>query len=179
LLAAPKARDFKGGAKALSALAQLDPAALRGEEVAKAAMALANGAALAQANAETADEIFQLLAQSFGSDGVDVLYRILDSHAATHPAAKRASVLLGEPQVLARATPSLTVAVQLRAVPCEEKPFLFDRAATFGDARALKVLEKLRARPCRNAKDACCFRTSQDLRETIARLDGRLKAAKK
>ncbi|MBW2524690.1 MAG: serine/threonine protein kinase [Deltaproteobacteria bacterium] len=176
LLAAPKRADWEGGAKALGALARLDAEALRAEEVAKAAANLAIGATHKPASAKTAEEIFQLLAQRFGSDGPDVLYRITDRLPPSHPAAKRAASLLLEPEVLKRATPSLTLAIRLREDPCEKKAFLFDRAASIGDARALKALQRLRAQPCRSATDPCCFRANEELGRTIRELAKRLKS---
>lgn len=174
LLAAPKARDWSGGATALAALAELDPSALKTETVATAATAVLVGASVPPG--EESDTVFDLLSSRFGSDGLDVLYRVVETQPPAHPAAKRALEAVSRPEVLDRATPALSIALQLRHTPCEKKAALFEQAAADGDARALKVLQPLRFQPCpRGPKDPCCFRTSTELQKTITTLSERLK----
>jgi eukaryotic-like serine/threonine-protein kinase len=175
LLAAPKAMDWKGGAKALGALAELDPKALRAAEVAKAATAVALGASRTPAADPLASEIFQLLAQRFGSEGLDLLYAMVEEQPLKHPAAARAATELGRPEVLARATPALRIAVELRDAPCSQKAAHFDGAAAEGDARVLRALKYLRGLPCRSEQDPCCFRANEALAKAIGLLEGRLK----
>jgi serine/threonine-protein kinase len=174
LLAAPAARDWKGGEKALSALAQLDPAALRGAEVAKATTALALGAARARDASSSADAIFTLLANRFGSEGIDVLYGVAETKGAPE-ASKRAMALLRLPATLERSTPALRIAIELRDAPCEQKEALFARALSDGDKRALDALTALKTTACRSVKDPCCFATSKPLASAIKELGARLK----
>jgi serine/threonine-protein kinase len=173
LLAAPGKKDWKGGAQALAALAELDRTALRGQEVSKAVETVAIGAAQMPATAEAATTIFDLLAARFGSDGIDVLYRIIETRPPTGKAAKRASEKLEEPETLERGTPALRIVMELRQAPCEKKADLFARAASEGDERAVKVLSPLKWSPCRSATHPCCFRTNKTLDETIRTLKER------
>jgi serine/threonine-protein kinase len=175
LLAAPASKDWKGGAKALAALAELDPTALRAPEVAKAATAVAGDAARVPGSDPAVDRVFELLTQRFGSEGLDVLYAMVELRPATDVAAKRAFAELRQPAILERGSAALRVTVQLRDAACEKKAELFDRAAADGDKRTLAALTSLRTLPCRGAKDPCCFRTSKDLDKTIAALSERLK----
>jgi hypothetical protein len=175
LLAAPAAKDWKGGAKALNALADLDPTALRAPEVAKAATSVAADAAKMPGTDPAVDQLFQLLAQRFGAEGLDVLYTLVETRPATDAASKRAMSDLRQPGVLERASPALKVTVQLRDVPCEAKADLFDRAAANGDKRTLTVLTALRNQPCKGQKDLCCFKGNKPLEQTIATLAARTK----
>ena len=88
-------------------------------------------------------------------------------------AARRATALLHDPEVLARGTPGLRVAVDLRRASCAGKRALFERAAAEGDARVLAELHILGADRCRRAKDPCCFRGSEDLERAIEALTER------
>jgi serine/threonine-protein kinase len=150
-------------------LAQIDPTALHNEEVAKAAGIVAAEAARAPKDKATADQVFDLLANAFGSDGLDTLYRLADSTAGD--AAKRAMVLLRRTQVIERASPALRVTVELRDAPCEFKYDLFERAGKEGDARTLTLLTKLKKQPCRSAKDPCCYAANKELAAAITALE--------
>ncbi len=173
MLAAPGKKDWKGGAKALAALAELDPTALRAPEVFRAVGTLTIGVAQMKATAQSATTVFELLAQRFGADGIDVLYSVIESRPPTGKAAKRAADELGEPETLARGTPALRIAMELREAPCEKKAALFARAAANGDARALKVLSPLKWAPCRSPQHPCCFRNHKVLEDTLRTLKDR------
>lgn len=175
LLAAPKAQDWQGAAKALAALGQLDPTALRSEGVNKAVLAVALGTGRLPPSDATANEIFGLLSRGFGMDGLDVLYSVVDEQPPKHPAAVRAYAELRQPEALGRASIAMRVAFELRDAPCDKKEPLFERAREGGDARALKVLKQLRSRPCRAADDVCCFRSNERLAKTIAALEAQAK----
>jgi serine/threonine-protein kinase len=168
------AKDWKTGAKALAALAELDPGALRDAELAKAAAGVATESARARDGAQTADQVFQVLAEGFGSDGLDVLYAVAETKGAAE-AAKRANARLRRPEVLARASTALKIALELRDAPCEGKMFFYDRAVSEGDKRALALLTSLRAQPCKNPKDPCCFAVDKALEKAIAALGEKLK----
>jgi eukaryotic-like serine/threonine-protein kinase len=174
LLAAPAQKDWRAGAKALAALAELDPRALRDGEVAKAAAAVAVESARGKDGAQTADDVFTLLSSRFGADGLDVLFTISETKGAGD-AQKRANGLLRRQAALDRATPALKIAIELRDAPCEEKTFFYDRAASDGDKRALAILTGLKAQPCKNPKDPCCFAGDKGLDKAIAALGARLK----
>lgn len=173
LLAAPAGKDWKGGAKALAALAELDPTALQNGEVAKAAAAVAADAARAPDGKATADEIFELLERRFGSEGLDTLYVLVDSKAGD--ASKRAMAHLRRSTAMERATPALRITVELRDAPCEFQHDLFERAGAVGDDRTSAVLAGLQKRPCARVKDPCCFAADKVLAKAIADLKARSK----
>lgn len=174
LLEAPKTKKWDEGAKALAALAQLDDTALSTDQMIQAAAAVAVGVGHPK-HAAHADAVFKTLAEGFGSDGLDALYYIVDTQAPAHPAAKRALETLQQPSTLEKASPALRVAVELRVADCQAKAPLFGRAASDGDARALKILKPLRFQPCRKGpKDPCCFRANVDLEATLATLGARV-----
>lgn len=174
LLAAPAAHDWEGGAKALSALAELDPTALRDAKVAKAATAVAVDVTRAPQAMAAANELFELLSLRFGAEGLDVLYNIAESRGGSD-GAKRAMALLRKSEIIERATPALKIAIELREAPCDKKRDLFERAVAEGDKRALTVLTSLWSLPCRGAQDPCCYKTSKFLGQSIADLTKRLK----
>jgi eukaryotic-like serine/threonine-protein kinase len=199
LMGAPASKDWAGGVEALAALQQLDPTALAVDGVAEAAQAVAIGASTAKRTppkavptakaAPTASaagaasaavdggdalDVFALLAQGFGTDGPEVLWRIAAATPPSHPAHKRAYGELRQPQALGRATPALQIAVKLRDAPCEQKAGLLRRAREVGDARALAELKPLRRHPCRTAKDPCCFRKNPALESAITSIETRL-----
>ncbi len=174
LLSAPKANDWAGGAKALGALAELDPSALKTIEVAKAATALVTGAAATPAATKAADDLVELLAERFGPEGVDVLYSVVEVQPAAHPAAKRAQEALKTPRARERASPPLRITLELRDAPCEGQRALFERAGAEGDARTLKVLAPLRQKPCRRGpSDPCCFQQDKALQQAVTTLTTR------
>jgi serine/threonine-protein kinase len=171
LLAAPASKDWEGGAKALAALAELDGRALQNSEVATAAAAIAAEAARSPDRKATADEVFELLAQRFGGEGLDALYTLVDSKAGDAP--RRAMAHLREARTLERASPALRITVELRDAPCEFKHGLFERAGSLGDQRTLAVMTDIQNRPCKSARDPCCYRTDDILAKAIAALKAR------
>ncbi|MBW2455720.1 MAG: serine/threonine protein kinase [Deltaproteobacteria bacterium] len=179
LLTAPKAKDWQGGVRALTALAQLDPKALQATELAAAARAVASGAAGLPAENPAGAEVFDRLAHGFGSDGLDVLYAVTEKHPPEHPARERALEHLRQPDTLKQGTRQLRIAVELSEAPCEQKERLLHRAMADGDQRALNVLKRLRARPCKVPSDPCCFQKNAAFSRSISTLTARLKKRKK
>lgn len=172
LLAAPGTKNYKGGAEALEALAQLDPTALAADGVADAAKAVAIGSASADDLGDR--DVFALLAEHFGKDGPEILFAVVSTTPASHPAHKRANGELRQPQVLKRASDALRIAVELKDAPCEDKVGLLRRARDQGDARALAELKPLRHHPCRTANDPCCFKKNPALEAAITSIEARL-----
>jgi len=85
---------------------------------------------------------------------------------------------LRDKKVLERASPALRVAVELRDAPsCKEKLALLDRAKTDGDTRVVAVLEILRAQRCIPRAGECCYRTNNDVDDTIKQIWARLRSA--
>jgi serine/threonine-protein kinase len=73
--------------------------------------------------------------------------------------------LLEDEKRLARATPALRIALDLRAASCTERLALLDRAASEGDARTLIVLETL---------GLACYPQNKDIHRTLFELRTRL-----
>jgi eukaryotic-like serine/threonine-protein kinase len=119
------------------------------------------------------DLAFDRLSGVLGSDGLDVLYDLTTRDRAPAAAAK-ARTILAKPETLARATPAMRIAWDLRRAPCQQRPNLFKRAAKEGDDRALEVLRAMQAPAC-TKKDACCFEKNHQLELTIADIQARLR----
>ena len=93
--------------------------------------------------AESTDAVLGLLAEKFGSRGVDALYTLAKNPGPSRVKAK-VNALLGRPEVRAQASPAAAIAIELRAADrCNKKRSLLPRAAAQGDQRALQQLQAL------------------------------------
>ncbi len=151
---AAAAHDGKRGARALLALAKAGPEAFRDRDVIANAAAVAVTVALAEP--ALADEVFATLGgPAIGESGPDVLFHITSFYGGSRGAV-RAADLLAKPEVLARASPALRIARDLKSAPCRDRAALYDRASAEGDERALVLLEAMQAPSCNAATGACC-----------------------
>jgi serine/threonine-protein kinase len=166
LVQATRGRAWGDAQKAFLELAKRDPAAFKRKEVVKATRDVV--AALAIEDDGRANAIFEVLTNKLGTDGLDVLYDIVESLGKSQ-AATRATEILREKEVLVRATPAMRVAFELRDAPCNEKMGMFDRAAKEGDDRALTALINF---------GRGCFPKSKPLDRAIIDLKKRLDAEK-
>ncbi|MEP7123274.1 MAG: serine/threonine-protein kinase [Byssovorax sp.] len=183
LHAAAETRDSANAVAVFIEIADKNPAAFADRAVQTEA---ADVAEIAAAGGRAADPIFDRLAGQLGADGLDVLYDLvareqnagnpLERTGLTAPtsAGPRARAILGRPDVLARATPAMRVAYELRRAPCQSREILFPRAATDGDDRALSLLTLLQPPAC-SRKDACCFLKHRELERAIAEIQMRLR----
>ncbi len=135
----------------LVALAQLDTAALAGTEIKQAAVEVVVNAG----PADTA-KLVRALAENFDTDGIDVLADDSTMRGGSE-AASIADELLHKPDVLARGSAAVRVAIDLRRAPCSERPALLDRVVTEGDERSLAILAAMRDPACDVATGACCL----------------------
>jgi serine/threonine-protein kinase len=163
LLKAAKARKWSDGAAELLALADGDPAAFADPTIATATRDIA--AEIEGNKGKLADPVFDALGSRLGSAGPDVLYAIAQSRGGT-AAARRAAGLLGREDVIARATPAMRIAFELRFAPCDAKLKLLDRAVSEGDRRTLVVLETF---------GRGCFKKSASIDRAINQLKERLR----
>jgi serine/threonine-protein kinase len=147
----------------LVALAEVDGTALRDINVREAARRVAI-ALEAKANPR-AIPVFDALAEKFVPEGLDLLYGMVEAGGKSR-AAIRAQALLARPEVLARATPEMRIAFELRHVPCNDKLALLDRAVDEGDRRALIAMETVVRR---------CFKRAASVDKAIATLRERLR----
>jgi len=160
LVRAAHAREWPNGEAALLSLASLDHASFARADVLKAA----RDVAVALENAAAGDKVFDTLAHGLGSEGLDVLYEIVQGRGGSRAAA-RATLLLRDESVMAHATPALKIAFGLREASCAEKLTLLDRASSEGDERALIVLETL---------GVACFKKNKELERAIREMRIRL-----
>jgi serine/threonine-protein kinase len=164
------ANDIGRGAKALTALAAIDPT--RFEDLALRRAAAGAATMIALGDQKKADAVFGLLASdALGSAGPDILFRMVTHHGGSQ-GAKRAAKLLAEPEIMARATPALKIARELRNTPCGSREALLDRAVSEGDHRALAILTAMDAPTCIHT---CCMRYNHNLDEAIRKLRKRLR----
>ena len=91
---------------------------------------------------------------------------------AARPAPRR---LLATSEVLARASPALRVARELKGLACKDRPALFDRAAAEGDERTLTLLAAMLAPECDETAGACCAPRDPRLAAAVSRLRPRLR----
>jgi serine/threonine-protein kinase len=183
LHAAAETQDSAAAAAAFLAIADDERAAFADRAVQTEA---ANVAELAAGSGRAGDAVFDRLATGLGTDGLDIVYDL----AAREPrsgspieraglappagAGPRARAILGRPEALARATPAMRIAYELRRASCEYRPNLFPRAASDGDDRALQILTSMQPPGC-SRKDACCFPKHRELERAIAEIQTRLR----
>ncbi len=157
-------------ASILVALADADPKALGDASLRSAATTVA--IAVGDGGGDEATQAFYVLAYRFGAEGLDVLYDV--STKSDHPrAARRAGAILEVQVRTGRPSAALRIALEIKKAPCKQKPLLFSRAASEGDARVLALLEELRPPACDPDGGACCFRRHIGLEKTIDALKER------
>ena len=172
LLAEARDKDWPSAEAALLALVDKDPIAFHQRDVAAAAALVAVRSAFRPES--RADAVFTALSEKLGQDGLDILYDMASAHGGTK-GAERASDTLRRPEVLARESPALRIAVELRAAPCSKVSSLFDRAATDGDGRSLVPLELLRSPQCQPRLGQCCLRKDPDLDRAVKAIRQRVR----
>lgn len=166
-------RKWLTGADAVLALAKLDPKLLTSRGAREDVLSAVAGIAFEKDN-EAADQIFEVLTNGLGSDGLDVLFDLVRARGNTR-AGQRAADIMARPEVMARASTALKVYADLRKATCAGKRELFGRAAKEGDERALYELQMLHGTRCRSKNDPCCFRDDKAIEETIDAMKARLR----
>ncbi len=136
LLHALRVRDLRIAEGAFVELSEREPDAFREADIALAARELT----VALDREGRADRVFDVMTNHLGPVGLDLLYDLVATRGRAG-AALRAATMLRRPGVMARATPEMRIAFELREAPCVDKLALLDRAVAEGDARALVVLE--------------------------------------
>jgi serine/threonine-protein kinase len=118
---------------------------------------------------EIVKQIFDELAYRAGGTGLDILFRVLEEAPASSLAQKAGPVLYQQSRA-ERASPALSVTLDLRRMNCSRKLRAFDRAANEGDQRTIRELEKLHPPNCVVQKGQCCFRDEPRLEKALATL---------
>lgn len=163
---------------ALVALADTEPHAFADRAVQSEAAAIVEHAT---SKGVATDAAFDRLSGALGSNGLDILYdlvaraqRTAEPLGRTLDAGSKARAILARPDVLARATPAMRAAYDLRRAACAQRPSLFARAAKEGDDRALEILRSMQSPTC-TRKDACCLEKNRQLELAIADIQARLR----
>ena len=172
LVRAVALKDWPAAEQAFLALAENEPAAFQDRDVMTSAAQVAVKSAFR--HDATSERMMTLLSTELGTDGLDVLYEMASGHGGTK-GGERAAEILRSPQVRARATPALRIAVELREAPCPRKEALFERASKEGDARTLVVMELLRSPQCQPKVGQCCFHNNTAIQEAMGALRTRLR----
>jgi len=170
LLGAADKSDTAEGSSILVALADTDSKALADPALYAADKKVATS--IGERGSDDATQAFYVLAYRFGAEGLDVLYDI-SVDAAHERAARRASAILEVQVRTGRPSRALRIALEIKKAPCKQKPLLFARAGSEGDARALALLEQLHPPGCDPDGGACCFRRHVGLEKTIEALKER------
>jgi serine/threonine-protein kinase len=175
--AAADSKEWDRGAQALVELADRDPNAFEDRDLARAAVVIAAGITLGADKRADADKVFDALSTKLGATGLDILYDIVSTRGGSN-AAKRATKILGNKQVLERASPALRIAIELRDAPsCKERLALLDRAKKDGDTRAVAVLDIWRAQRCIKGAGECCYRTNSAVDDTMKQIYARVRSS--
>jgi serine/threonine-protein kinase len=164
LLHGVRVHDLREAETAFLELGQRDVEAFHEPDMSLAARDLA----VALDREGRADRLFDVMTNQFGPVGLDLLYDLVATRGKAS-AALRAATMLRRKGVLARATPEMRIAFELREAPCVAKLALLDRAVNEGDARALVVLE---------TQGAGCFKKhNRAISEAMQALRARLRKA--
>jgi hypothetical protein len=147
------------------------------ERIARDPSALQDKVVVAQlrnltADPHTAQEGLATIAALPGSMGADLLYEIWTATANRTDATELARALLYSSDVRRKASPALSVALDLRrAETCEANRDLLPRAVQVGDRRSFQLLSKLKRKDgCgTNRKHDCfaCLREGEELEAAI------------
>ena len=170
------ATGVEGLERAMELVEQLhgvDPRALLDPVVEQTVVEAAKGPGPGRARA------LSILGERMGSRGPDLLFEMSRGKSAARADAKN---LLARPEVQARGTPGLQVAMALDdAKGCDEKAALLDRVEQSGDERAVAVLEPLARGSSRGCGflglGACppaCPKQAKEIRETVDAVKARL-----
>lgn len=161
---------WRAAAIALQAWLDADETALDQEDDWQKARQVALRAAFAEV--ENIEVLFETIADTPGERGLELLYDIVESQGGSR-GATLAWAELKRPEVRARLSPALSVAVDLRLASCRDKPAFFDRAARDGDERAQRVLKILGSPRCVPYRGECCWRKHPGLESAMETIAGR------
>lgn len=161
--------------RTIAKLAALDPETGRDSDIAQALVSALQG------DEESMQAATALMEQDLGEAGVELLYDLTVKQTGARWKT-RLNQSLTRPAILARATPPLRAAIDLRAAKrCEAKRELLPRVKKIGDRRSLVQLQSLTAtKGCGflGLQDCwSCLRRSSALADAIATLEARTQAA--
>jgi serine/threonine-protein kinase len=167
-----KERRGTDAMRAVGKLVALNERAADDDDVAEAITTAAQGPA------ESSDAAFAMMESGLGAKGPDILYDLSTTKGLTPRTNSRIKQTLAKPDVKARMSPALAVAIDLKnATGCEAKRALLPRAKDQGDSRVLGTLRTyLAPRGCGflGLGDCwSCMRRDNALGATIAAIEER------
>ena len=89
-------------------------------------------------------------------------------------ASQKARAELDRPDVVSNESVPLKIAYELLKADCHKREFLFARAATEGDEKALGLLTAMMPPACDPKASACCFSKHGELERAISEISGRV-----
>ncbi len=149
---APSTNDYERALAGLLALAELDEKALDAEDMRANAV---DTAVRFSVDKERGPKLFDALANRFGQGGIDVLFEIVSKRGGSR-GATLAGELLAKPEIRARGSKALAIALELREATCTGKLALVERAKNEADGRGLAILVATRGDDCEST--GCCTR---------------------
>jgi hypothetical protein len=170
VLAEGRADEQRAGAKALRAKIEANPAALQEKAVQTQLLHFVS-------DTETSRDALSALAAAGAPLGPDFLYEVWTGTTQRSDATDLARALVYSTDVRPKASPALSVALDLRiADSCEKYKAILPKALKDGDRRALHLLLKLNAkRGCGPKKNEDCYAC---LREDADELTATINAVK-
>lgn len=165
-------KEWALGARAVVALARLEPTFLENDGVRAQVVVVAAGIGH-ESKTELADAVFNALTSSLGPSGLDVLYELALSRGGTR-AGQRARGILSRPGVREHATPALRVAFEFFVAGCAARRALLEKAVEQGDRRVLVQLEAARGTKCTARGESCCLYDDARVANAIATLHAKL-----
>jgi hypothetical protein len=156
---------------ALAARLEKDPSQLEQREVQRTLLEFSRDASMSLAT-------LRLIAKQKPAIAVDLLYEVWTGTPGRTEATRLAEALVYTAEVRAKASPALSVVLDLRQeTDCAKMQAVLERAAEHGDRRSLRPLAKLTLRRgCGEGKTQDCFpclRKGEELRKTINAVKGR------
>jgi len=157
VLAEGRADEQRAAAKALRTKLEADPAALQEKAVQTQLLRFVN-------DTETARDALSALAAAGAPLGPDLLYEVWTGTTQRTDATDLARALVYSTDVRPKASPALSVALDLRAADsCDKFKTILPKALKDGDRRALHLLLKLNAkRGCGPKKNEDCYACLRD-----------------
>jgi hypothetical protein len=152
----------------LGRLVEIEPAAIDRADVRKMIADVAVQAMVASPTggmSPDAERLFTFLTTTAGAAGIDILFDLATLRGGSRACAY-AEQLLTRPEIVAKGTPALQIANEMRlASTCQDRNKLFDRIKAEGDRRVLQFLFAM-AR-CGKGPTDCCMGNEASYREVV------------
>lgn len=152
----------------MNRLIEIEPSAIDRNDVRKMVADVAvqaMTASPASGMSPDAERLFTFLMSGAGPAGPDILFDLVTTRGGSR-AASYADELLRRPEVVAKGTPALKIANEMRlTATCQDRTKLFDRVKSEGDRRVLQFLFQM-AR-CGKGPTDCCMGNETSYRDAV------------